>query len=75
MTCAGHDPGEGRPGVPYDMSRCCSFRSGNILADGTQEDVDSSTRLLRLKRSIECREQIGKFEFYALMHSIFFYSK
>ena len=62
MTCAGHDPGEGRPGVLYDMSRCCFFRSGNILADGTQEDVNSSTRLQRLKRSFECREQIGKFK-------------
>ena len=71
MTCAGHYPGEGRPGVPYDMSRCCFFRSGNILADGTKEDLNSSTRLQRLKRSFECREQIGKFIIILLCYSIY----
>ena len=59
MTCAGHYPGTDRPGVPFEVSRCCNFRLGNVLADGTQNNNDAGSRLERLKRSIECKKQIG----------------
>ena len=60
LTCAGHDPGEGRPGVPYDMSRCCYFHSGSIWTDGTKNKGSNSTdKLLREKRVFHCQKQIG----------------
>ena len=59
MTCAGHDPGEDRPGVPYEMSRCCFFKLGNVLLDGRVGNGRNGSRLSRLKRFIECKKQIG----------------
>ena len=60
LTCSGHDPGKGRPGVPYEISRCCFFHLGNVLLDDEITDQWAVNKLTELKRTIECKTQIGK---------------
>ena len=60
LTCSGHDPGKGRPGVPYEISRCCFFHLGNVLLDDEITDQRAVNKLSELQRTIERKTQIGK---------------